>query len=80
MFSFFSSFSVCIEPMTIYGDDYATRDGSAIRDYIHVVDLVAAHYDVMRAVHGRQTMAYNVGIGKGASCLEVTNENRHKWE
>lgn len=59
--------SIADKPMTIYGNDYPTEDGTAIRDYIHVSDLVAAHLKVMRAVHGNNALAYNVGIGHGFS-------------
>lgn len=64
------------EPMVVYGNDYPTKDGSAIRDYIHVGDLVSAHYKVMQVVHENQMMAYNVGIGQGASCIEVVDACR----
>lgn len=58
-------------PMQIYGDDYSTIDGSAVRDYIHVVDLVDAHLKVMNAIHSDQLLKYNVGVGVGNSVLEV---------
>lgn len=53
--------------MSIFGSDYATPDGTAIRDYIHVWDLVEAHLAVIKAVHSNQRLAYNVGIGHGFS-------------
>ena len=61
--------------MTVFGDDYPTRDGSAIRDYIHVVDLAHAHTLALRYIfEGKQqvsTDVFNVGIGNGLSVLEI---------
>ena len=54
-------------PMDIYGTDYNTPDGTAIRDYIHVWDLVRAHLAVIAAVHSNSAIPYNVGIGRGFS-------------
>jgi UDP-glucose 4-epimerase len=62
-------------PITVYGDDYATPDGSAIRDYIHVVDLAKAHVAAVQLLEkGNPNGSYdvfNVGTGKGTSVLEV---------
>ena len=55
------------EPMKVYGTDYKTPDGTAIRDYIHVWDLVRAHLAVIAAVHSNSAIPYNVGIGHGFS-------------
>jgi UDP-glucose 4-epimerase len=61
--------------MTVFGDDYATRDGSCIRDYIHVMDLARAHtLCLQHLVAGKQANpveVFNVGIGEGASVLEA---------
>lgn len=57
--------------VAILGDDYATPDGTAIRDYVHVEDLVDAHVRVMNAIKPGQHRVYNVGTGRGASVLEV---------
>ena len=62
-------------PITVFGDDYNTPDGSAIRDYIHVVDLAKAHVAAIRLLergnsNGRYDV-FNVGTGKGYSVLEV---------
>ena len=61
--------------MTVFGDDYDTIDGSCIRDYIHVMDLAAAHTLALSALDQlSETMnveVYNVGIGKGVSVLEA---------
>ncbi|MDR6786433.1 UDP-glucose 4-epimerase [Pedobacter africanus] len=62
-------------PITVYGDDYNTPDGSAIRDYIHVVDLAKAHVAAIRRLEsGKATSNYevfNLGTGKGSSVLEI---------
>ena len=58
--------------MTIYGDDYPTPDGTCIRDYIHVSDLVAAHVaGLRRLLDGAGSRVYNLGTGQGASVREV---------
>jgi UDP-glucose-4-epimerase GalE len=60
------------QPMTLFGDDYETPDGTCIRDYIHVSDLAQAH---VRAVEhllgGGASNRFNVGTGNGYSVLEV---------
>jgi UDP-glucose 4-epimerase len=58
----------------IYGTDYDTPDGTAVRDYIHIEDLCNAHLKVMDAlVHGHKSDVYNVGTGIGASVSEVVS-------
>ena len=60
------------EPITLFGDDYDTPDGTCIRDYIHVGDLAEAHVLALDAlVAGATSAAYNVGTGAGHSVLEV---------
>lgn len=60
------------EFITINGDDYDTHDGTCIRDYIHVCDLVQAHMLALQALlSGRGSMVYNLGNGKGYSIREV---------
>lgn len=62
------------EKLTIYGDTYATPDGTNIRDYIHVVDLAKAHVvAVERLLAGQSETVetFNVGTGRGNSVLEV---------
>jgi len=59
-------------PMNVFGTDYPTPDGTAIRDYIHVTDLASAHIraiDYLRS--GGPTVALNLGVGRGASVREV---------
>jgi UDP-glucose 4-epimerase len=56
----------------VFGTDYPTPDGTAIRDYIHVEDLAAAHVLALDALFGgAATTAYNVGVGRGFSVREV---------
>ena len=63
------------EQLSVFGDDYPTEDGTAIRDYIHVVDLAKAHVVALqRLISNKNTNNYevfNVGTGKGSSVLEV---------
>ncbi|MBB5746331.1 UDP-glucose 4-epimerase GalE [Brevundimonas variabilis] len=59
-------------PLQVYGTDYNTPDGSALRDYIHVTDLAAAHIVVFeRMSSGIQGQLFNAGGGRGHSVLEV---------
>lgn len=58
--------------LTVFGDDYDTKDGTAVRDYIHVVDLAAAHVEAIRyLLNGGASEAFNVGTGEGLTVLEV---------
>lgn len=58
--------------VTIFGTDYPTQDGTAIRDYIHVMDLAAAHIQAMeRLFEGNPSTCYNLGNGQGFSVKEV---------
>ncbi len=59
------------EAITVFGDDYATRDGSCIRDYIHVMDLAEAHILALEALGAGELRACNLGSGHGYSVLEV---------
>ena len=58
-------------PVSIFGDDYPTADGSCIRDYIHVTDLAAAHLLALGACSPGQHTIYNLGSGTGYSNFEV---------
>jgi UDP-glucose 4-epimerase len=62
--------------ITVFGEDYPTRDGTCIRDYIHVEDLVDAHVRVMGALRDGEQRTYNVGTGRGASVREVLDAAR----
>ncbi|MBK8907085.1 MAG: UDP-glucose 4-epimerase GalE [Rhodospirillales bacterium] len=56
----------------IYGGDYPTPDGTAVRDYVHVSDLAAAHVAALRyLLDGGDSLALNLGIGRGYSVREV---------
>jgi UDP-glucose 4-epimerase len=59
--------------LQVFGDDYATADGTGVRDYIHVVDLAAGHVAALTRslVLASGCRAYNLGTGKGYSVLEV---------
>lgn len=58
--------------MNVFGADYATRDGSCVRDYIHVTDLVEAHLLALNYLHrGGQSQICNCGYGRGFSVFEV---------
>ena len=61
--------------LSVFGDDYPTPDGTAIRDYIHVVDLAKAHVVALQRLINRNNLekveTFNVGTGKGSSVLEV---------
>jgi UDP-glucose 4-epimerase len=61
------------DQITIFGDDYPTPDGTCIRDYIHVEDLVEAHVLVMEALKPDQRLVYNLGVGRGHSVKEVVD-------
>ncbi|MEG0467249.1 MAG: UDP-glucose 4-epimerase GalE [Mucinivorans sp.] len=64
--------------LSVFGDDYDTEDGSAVRDYIDVVDLARAHVAAVgRMVDGKGKARYevfNVGTGRGVSVLELVNK------
>ncbi len=59
------------ESMSIFGTDYPTPDGTNIRDYVHVEDLISAHALAMDSTQIGQVEAFNVGIGKGYSVREI---------
>jgi UDP-glucose 4-epimerase len=64
------------EAVTIFGTDYDTPDGTCIRDYVHVNDLVDAHVVVMEALQPGQALTYNLGIGNGLSVRQVVDACR----
>jgi UDP-glucose 4-epimerase len=64
--------------LTVYGSDYATRDGTCIRDYVHVMDLVGAHVlGLQWLLDGRGNRVFNLGTGRGFSVREVIDHARH---
>lgn len=64
------------ETIGIYGTDYPTPDGTAIRDYIHIADLVSAHLLALDALSERDKLVYNIGTGTGYSVKEVIETAR----
>ena len=60
----------------IYGTDYPTPDGTCIRDYIHIADLVSAHLLALDALEKEEKLVYNLGNGKGYSVREVIETAR----
>lgn len=60
------------DSLEVYGTDYATPDGTCLRDYIHVSDLISAHVDALSHLRrGGESGIFNCGYGKGYSVLEV---------
>jgi UDP-glucose 4-epimerase len=61
--------------LAVYGDDYPTPDGTAVRDYIHVVDLAKAHVVALQRLINKKNLdkveTFNLGTGTGSSVLEV---------
>ncbi|MEO6602913.1 MAG: UDP-glucose 4-epimerase GalE [Polyangiaceae bacterium] len=64
------------EKITVFGEDYPTADGTCIRDYVHVEDLVEAHVRVAEALAPGQQLVYNLGIGRGYSVKEIVDAAR----
>jgi UDP-glucose 4-epimerase len=63
------------DKVIIFGDDYPTRDGTCVRDYIHVIDLAQAHILALRALD-RGSRVYNLGNGQGFTVREVIETAR----
>ena len=63
--------------LSVFGDDYPTTDGTAVRDYIHVVDLAKAHIAALKRLINKNNKKafefFNIGTGTGSSVLEVIN-------
>ena len=55
----------------IFGDDYSTKDGTCVRDYVHVLDLAQAHILALEALQAGEARRYNLGNGQGFSVREV---------
>jgi UDP-glucose 4-epimerase len=64
------------ESISIYGSDYPTPDGTCIRDYIHIADLVSAHLLALEALTTEDRLIYNLGNGAGYSVREVIETAR----
>ncbi|TDI81759.1 MAG: UDP-glucose 4-epimerase GalE [Bacteroidetes bacterium] len=65
------------DELSVFGDDYPTKDGSCIRDYVHVVDLANAHVVALQRLFSEENLlnyeVFNLGTGKGNSVLEVVH-------
>lgn len=65
------------EQIMMFGDDYDTKDGTCVRDYIHVTDLAKAHSLALeRLMRGEESAIYNLGNGKGFTVKEVVEVSR----
>lgn len=63
-----------LECLNIFGNDYDTKDGTGVRDYIHVVDLAKGHIKALEKILKENTISYyNLGTGTGYSVLEMVN-------
>lgn len=63
-----------LDRLSVYGDDYPTRDGTGVRDFIHIVDLAAGHVAGLEAMsRPGARLVYNLGTGRGTSVLEMVN-------
>lgn len=62
--------------ISVFGDDYPTADGTAVRDYVHVSDLADAHVLALEALNPGDGHAYNVGTGRGYSVRDVIDTCR----
>ncbi|HEY88118.1 MAG TPA: UDP-glucose 4-epimerase GalE [Thermoflexia bacterium] len=61
-----------LDYLRVFGDDYSTRDGTGVRDYIHVVDLAQGHLQALaKLAENPGIVTYNLGTGRGYSVLEV---------
>lgn len=70
-----------LEKLSVFGNDYATPDGTGVRDYIHVVDLVQGHLNALRVLDSETFSeggceTYNLGTGQGYSVLEIVEAFR----
>ena len=68
--------------LMVFGNDYPTKDGTAIRDYIHVIDLNYAHLKAIEALLGNKSHNnfYNLGYGHGFTVLEIVNAAKEVLE
>lgn len=63
-----------LKELKVFGNDYPTKDGTGVRDYIHVVDLAVGHLKALnKAMSGSGIDVYNLGTGKGYSVLEIVS-------
>ncbi|MDR3234821.1 MAG: UDP-glucose 4-epimerase GalE [Planctomycetaceae bacterium] len=64
------------ENITVFGTDYPTADGTCVRDYVHVDDLVAAHVIGIEKLRAGEGLFYNLGIGRGYSVKEIIDASQ----
>ncbi len=64
------------ENIQVFGDDYATKDGTGVRDFIHVVDLVDAHILGLNKLFKNESAIYNLGNGQGFTVMEMIEAAR----
>ena len=63
-----------LDHLNVFGNDYPTKDGTGVRDYIHVVDLAKGHVKALnKARNSKGALPYNLGTGNGYSVLEIVN-------
>lgn len=68
------------EQLSVFGNDYPTRDGTCVRDYIHVMDLAEGHVAALDKVFAHPEIgcvAYNLGTGTGSTVLEMIKVSEH---
>ena len=64
------------DAVSVFGSDYPTRDGSCIRDYVHVIDIAKAHILALQKIQTHSGKVYNLGSGSGYSVLEVIETSK----
>ena len=68
------------EVLSVFGKDYPTRDGTCVRDYIHVSDLVDAHLRALDyLLAGNESAVFNLGTEKGTTVLELIKTAEKAW-
>lgn len=62
-----------LKQLSVFGSDYPTKDGTGVRDYIHVMDLAKGHVAAMNALNKQPWITVNLGTGNGYSVLEIVH-------
>lgn len=62
-----------LETLSVFGNDYCTKDGTGVRDYIHVMDLAEGHVQAIKHIDQSGLKVYNLGTGTGYSVLEMVD-------
>ncbi|NQW74015.1 MAG: UDP-glucose 4-epimerase GalE [Candidatus Planktophila sp.] len=65
--------STAIDPVKIFGNDWPTPDGTCIRDYVHVIDLIEAHIKALETLTDNHHEIYNLGSGDGFSVRQIVD-------